>query len=280
MNERKVTDEMLRAFESDMKANEKSENTIKKYMRDVRRFRTFANDRQVEKELTVEYKDYLGKTYAVASANSMIAALNSFLSFIGWKDGCLRRFKVQKKVYCSEKTHLSKAEYVSLVKAAEKRRNKRLSMLLQTICATGIRISELPFITAEAARKGEAVVRCKGKTRTVFIVSTLRVKLLRYAKERGIRSGMIFVTKSGKTLDRSDVWKEMKSVCSEAGVAPDKVFPHNLRRLFARTFYGVERDIAKLADVLGHSSIDTTRIYIVSTGDEHRRSMEKMRLII
>ena len=187
---------------------------------------------------------------------------------------------MQKKAYCSENEELTKAEYLSLVRTADDKRNERLSLLIQTICGTGIRVSEVSFITVEAARQGEATVYCKGKRRTVFIVSALRKKLLRYAKEHDIRSGMIFVTKSGKAMNRSNIWREMKELCKQSGVSPNKVFPHNLRHLFARTFYGIEKDIAKLADILGHSNINTTRIYIISTGAEHKHRMESMRLIL
>lgn len=167
-----------------------------------------------------------------------------------------------------------------LCRTAEQRGNKRLSLILQTICGTGIRVSELQHITVEAARCGEATVSCKGKTRSVFIVKELKQKLLRYAAEQGIRSGMIFVTRTGRAVSRTNIWREMNSLCREAGVNPEKVFPHNLRHLFARVFYSIEKDIAKLSDVLGHSSINTTRLYIISTGIEHRRRMETMRLIL
>ena len=167
-----------------------------------------------------------------------------------------------------------------LCRTAEQRGNKRLSLILQTICGTGIRVSELQHITVEATRCGEATVSCKGKTRSVFIVKELKQKLLRYAAEQGIRSGMIFVTRTGRAVSRTNIWREMKSLCREAGVNPEKVFPHNLRHLFARVFYSIEKDIAKLSDVLGHSSINTTRLYIISTGIEHRRRMETMRLIL
>lgn len=280
MEERRITKQALEAYEETLRSEEKSDHTVEKYMRDVRCFQCFAGERQIDKSLTIEYKAHLEKEYAPASANSMIAALNSFLRFVGWEDCCVRQFKVQKKTYCSEETELTKAEYLSLVKTAEDKKNERLSLLIQTICGTGIRVSEVSFITVEAARQGEAIVSCKGKTRTVFIVSALRKKLLKYAKEQGIHSGMIFVTKNGKALNRSNIWKEMKDLCKQAGVSPNKVFPHNLRHLFARTFYGIEKDIAKLADILGHSSINTTRIYIITTGAEHKRRMENMRLII
>ena len=167
-----------------------------------------------------------------------------------------------------------------LVNTAKQKGNERLYLLLQTICTTGIRVSELQYITVEVVKCGEAVVSLKGKTRSVFIVRQLQKKLLRYIAEQNIRSGAVFITRSGKPMSRSNIWREMKSLCVQAGVNPDKVFPHNLRHLFARTFYGVEKDIAKLADILGHNSINTTRIYIITTGNEHRKQMENLRLII
>jgi integrase/recombinase XerD len=169
---------------------------------------------------------------------------------------------------------------VRLVNTAKQKGNERLNLIIQTICGTGIRVSELQFITVEAVQKGEATVSCKNKTRTVFIVRDLQKKLLRYIKKKGINTGSVFVTRHGKPISRCNIWREMKSLCKQAGVSPDKVFPHNLRHLFARTFYGIEKDIAKLADILGHTSINTTRIYIITTGAEHRRKMENMRLII
>ncbi len=280
MEERRITNKKLDSYESFLLNEEKSKHTVEKYMRDVRCFHRFVGGRQINKSLAIEYKAYLEKAFAPASANSMIAALNSFLRFVGWNDCCVKQFKVQKKTYCSEDTELTKTEYLSLVKTAEDKKNERLSLLIQTICGTGIRVSEISFITVEAARRGEAIVSCKGKTRKVFIVSALCKKLLRYAKINGITSGMIFVTRNRKAMNRSNIWREMKELCKQAGISPNKVFPHNLRHLFARTFYGIEKDIAKLADILGHSNVNTTRIYIVSTGVEHKKCMESMRLII
>lgn len=216
----------------------------------------------------------------VRSVNSMLASINCLFTFLSWHDLKVKTLKLQQQVYCPEEKELTKAEYTRLCRAAMRKHNKRLCLILQTICGTGIRVSELQFITIEAARCGEAVVSCKAKTRTVFLVKALRQKLLRYAAEQGIKSGMIFVTRTGKPVNRTNIWREMKSLCQEAGVNPQKVFPHNLRHLFARVFYGIEKDIAKLADILGHSSIDTTRIYIISTGTEHHRRMENMHLIL
>lgn len=280
MIDRKITENLLKSFKLCMLDDEKSGATIAKYLRDLRCFVAYVGGRSIDKALVLEYKAELGRNYALTSANSMIAAVNALFRFVGWLDCCVKQFKIQKKVFCSEEKELSKAEYLSLVRTAESKKNERLSLLIQTICGTGIRVSEAEYITVEAVQKGEAVVSCKGKTRRVFIVSALRKKLLRYVKVHGIKSGMIFVTKNGKAMNRSNIWAEMKKLCKEAGVSPNKVFPHNLRHLFARTFYGIEKDIAKLADILGHSNINTTRVYIISTGAEHRRKMENMRLII
>lgn len=275
-----ITVQMIVAFENYLYSDEKSDNTIKKYMRDIKKFYLFAKERAVDKVLLMDYKAEIIGRYKVSSANSIIAAVNAFLRFAGWTDCCVKQFKVQKKAFCSEKRELTKEDYTRLVAAAVQKGNERLSLIIQTICSTGMRVSELEFITAEAVRKGEATVSCKNKIRTVFIVRKLQKKLLNYIKRTGIKTGCIFITKTGKPISRCTVWREMKSLCKQSGVAYDKIFPHNLRHLFARTFYAIERDIAKLADILGHSSINTTRIYIITTGVEHRRKMENMRLII
>ena len=280
MKKRIITNQTIKSFENYLLENEKAEATIQKYMHDIRCFVEYAADHTMDKALVLNYKGMLEQNYAVRSANSMLAALNAFLRFAGWHDLVVKQFKVQKEAYCSEEKELTKAEYTALIRAAEQKKNERLSLVVQTICGTGIRVSELEYITVEAVRRGEAVVSCKGKTRKIFIVKALQKKLLRYAMEQGINSGILFVTKSGKPLNRSNIWKQMKDLCEQAGVSPEKVFPHNLRHLFARTFYCIEKDIAKLADILGHSNINTTRIYIITTGAEHQRRMENMRLII
>ena len=280
MKKRIITNQTINSFKNHLIENEKATATIEKYMRDIHLFVEYATDKPLDKPLLLEYKTSLEQTYAIRSANSMLAALNSFFRFLGWHDLCVKQFKLQKEAYCSEDKELTKAEYAALVRTAEEKKNERLSLVVQTICGTGIRVSELQSITVEAVRRGEAVVSCKGKTRKIFIVKALQKKLLRYALEQGITSGVLFVTKSGKPLNRSNIWRQMKDLCEQAGVSPQKVFPHNLRHLFARTFYGIEKDIAKLADILGHSNINTTRIYIITTGAEHQRRMENMRLII
>lgn len=275
----RITTKDIAGFREHLILEERSAATIQKYIRDIKAFAKYAEG-AVTRETVIAYKKRLQEHYAVRSVNSMLASLNSFFAFLGWHDLRVKALKLQQQVYCPEEKELTKAEYTRLCKAVQRRHNERLNLILQTICGTGIRVSELQFITVEAAKCGEAVVRCKGKTRAVFIVRELRQKLLRYAAEQGIKSGMIFVTRTGKPINRTNIWREMKSLCQEAGVNPEKVFPHNLRHLFARVFYGMEKDIAKLADILGHSSINTTRIYIISTGIEHRRRMENMHLIL
>lgn len=281
MKGRILTSEAIQNFKKYLREEEKSENTIEKYMRDVWEFTTYMNGAEITKESVISYKDKLiSKNYAVRSINSMLASLNSLFSFLNWMDCRVKSIKLQRQIYCPEEKELTKAEYMRLVNAAKQKGNERLNLILQTICGTGIRVSELQYITVEAVKNGEAIVSLKGKTRSVFIVKELKKKLLRYAAEQGITSGAIFITRTGKPMSRTNIWREMKNLCEYAGVNPQKVFPHNLRHLFARVFYSIEKDIVKLADILGHSSINTTRIYIISTGDEHRRRMENMRLIL
>jgi site-specific recombinase XerD len=278
--ERILTGEDIQGFYAWLKAEEKSQNTIEKYARDVATFVKFLGKDNITKEKVIEYKSKLiTDDYAVRSINSMLASINSLFAFLGWHELKVKSIKLQRQIYCPEEKELTKAEYLRLVNTAKQKGNERLCLLIQTICSTGIRVSELPYITVEAVRHGAAVVSLKGKTRSVFIVRELQKKLLRYAAEHKITSGAIFVTRNGKPMSRTNIWREMKNLCNEAGVSTRKVFPHNLRHLFARTFYGIEKDIAKLADILGHSNINTTRIYIISTGDEHRKKLESMRLV-
>lgn len=275
-----ITARMIAEFREHLILEERSEITIEKYIRDVKAFAKYTQNSAITKETVIAYKKYLQENYAVRSVNSMLASINSLFAFLGWHDLKVKSLKLQQQVFCPEEKELTKAEYARLCRTAERKHNERLNLVLQTICGTGIRVSELQYITVEAAKNGEAVVNCKAKTRSVFIVKELKQKLLRYAAEQNIKNGMIFVTRTGKPISRTNIWREMKALCEEANVNPQKVFPHNLRHLFARVFYGIEKDIAKLADILGHSSINTTRIYIISTGTEHRQRMENMRLII
>lgn len=281
MKGRILSENVIADYSAYLKGEEKSKNTVEKYLRDVRAFAAYQNGAEVTKEAVIAYKGkLLSENYAARSINSMLASLNSLFSFMNWADCRVKSIKVQQQIYCPEEKELTKTEYMRLVNTAKQKGNERLNLVLQTICATGIRVIELQYITVEAARCGEAVVSLKGKTRTVFIVKELRQKLLRYAKYKKICAGAIFITRNGRPMSRTNIWREMKSLCEQAGVNPKKVFPHNLRHLFARTFYGIEKDIAKLADILGHSSINTTRIYIAATGNEHRKQLENMRLVI
>lgn len=271
---------LMDAFRQHLLSQEKRPATREKYLRDVRNYVNFLGDQEVSLSVNLAYKQYLEEQYAPASANSMIAAVNAFLSFLGREDLKLKRLRVQKKAYCPESAELTREDYEKLVLTARAGGKQRLALVIQTLCATGIRVSELAYVTREAVEQGEATVTCKGKTRTILIVSRLRKRLLQYARQRGIQKGPIFTTRTGQPLNRSNIWKEMKALCALAGVPAEKVFPHNLRHLFARTFYALEKDIAKLADVLGHSNINTTRIYIISTGAEHRRKLERMHLLV
>lgn len=281
MNEMIFGQEIIAEFQRYLLKEEKSEATIEKYIRDVKAFMNYLKDETVTKEEVIAYKQSLLKGgYAIRSINSMLASLNSLFAYLGRADLRVKAMRVQVQVFCSEKKELSRKEYERLCRAAKQMHKEQLYMILQTICSTGIRVSELQFITAEAVRAGSAEVSLKGKIRTILIPNDLRKKLLHYIAKKGIRTGMIFVTRSGKALSRTTIWREMKNLCEAADVAPDKVFPHNLRHLFARIFYSIEKDIVKLSDLLGHSSVETTRIYIISTGSEHRHCMERMRLVI
>ena len=281
MKGRILTEKVIQSFSDYLWREEKSVNTIEKYLRDVRAFAKHMSGKEVTKENVIGYKNELiSEGYAARSINSMLASLNSLFSFLGWSDCKVKSLKLQRQIYCPEEKELTKAEYMRLVNTAKQKGNERLNLLIQTICGTGIRVSELQFITVEAVKCGNAIISLKGKTRSVFIVRDLQKKLHRYAAEQGIKSGAIFITRTGKPISRTNIWREMKALCEQANVNSNKVFPHNLRHLFARVFYGIEKDIAKLADILGHSSINTTRIYIISTGTEHRQRMENMRLII
>lgn len=279
MQKRFITTSILAAYKEYLISEERSPATIEKYIRDVAAFAEYVQMSEITKDAVLAYKRQIMQNYAARSVNSMLSSINSLFAFLRWHDLKVKTLKIQRQIFCSEEKELTKSEYARLCEAAEKR-SERLKLILQTICGTGIRVSELRYITVEAAKQGEAVVNCKAKTRVIFIVKELRKKLLRYAAEQGIKNGMIFITKTGKPISRTNIWREMKSLCGEANVNPQKVFPHNLRHLFARVFYGIEKDIAKLADILGHSSINTTRIYIISTGTEHRRRMENMHLIL
>ena len=275
----RITVTCLKAYADHLRREEKSAATQEKYLRDAARFGRFAGGRSVTKDLVVAWKASLTERgYALRSVNSMIASVNSLLDFLGIPECRVKSLRAQRQSYCAEEKELSKREYLRLLNASGG--NRQLNLILQTICGTGIRVSELQYFTVEAVRRGEIVVQCKSKTRTILVPGVLKKLLISYAKSRGIRAGAIFVTRSGRAVDRSNIWAQMKRLCAAAGVNPTKVFPHNLRKLFARTFYDIEKDIAKLADILGHSNINTTRIYIMTTGVEHRKKIERLGLVV
>ena len=279
MAHRILTSKQLAAFSEYLICEEKSSATAEKYLRDARRFLAYAAGGEITKELAVRYKRELKeKGYAVRSINSMLASLNSLLDFLGWSDCKVKAMRYQRQTYCPAEKELTKADYLRLLEASKDR--PQLNLVIRTICSTGIRVSELRHFTVESVQRGEITIQCKSKTRTILVPGKLKKLLLSYAKQCGINSGVVFITKQGKPLNRSNIWAQMKRLCAAAGVNPIKVFPHNLRKLFARTFYTQEKDIAVLADILGHSSINTTRIYIMTTGTEHRKKIERLGLVI
>ena len=274
-----LTTQQIGAFESYLCRQEKSAATQEKYLRDVRGFCDYTRGSELTKELIISWKKHLVELgYAVRSINSMIASVNCLLGFLDLPTFKVKSIRIQQQTYCREDQELTKGEYMRLLEAS--RKNEQLNLVIQTICGTGIRVSELKFFSVEAVRSGEVTVDCKSKTRTILVPGKLKDILLNYAKRHGIKTGTIFVGRNGKPLDRSLIWRQMKQLCQTADVKESKVFPHNLRKLFARTFYGIEKDIAKLADILGHSSINTTRIYIMTTGTEHRRKIERLGLVV
>lgn len=270
----------VKDYVNHLRKEERSAATIRQYRRDILNFLVRLGPDKFSKEAVIEYKKELEKKYRPVSVNTKLSALNSFFSFIGRSDLRLKFLKIQKKAYCPAEKELSREEYLRLIKAAERRKNEKLAMLLQTMGGTGIRVSELRYITAEAVERGEAVIQLKGKTRTILLPKKLQRALEEYMQKEGITEGPVFITRTGRPLNRSNVWKMMKGLCREAGVDERKVFPHNLRHLFARCFYSIDRDIAMLADILGHSSINTTRVYIITSGAEHRRRLDKLGLVV
>ena len=267
----------LDEFKEHLAEEEKSRLTQEKYLRDVRKFLVWLGERTLSKQEVLAFKSELLESYATSSVNSMLSSINCYFSFCG-RDDCKVKFvKQQREVFCSEEKELTRGEYERLLYVAKG--DSRLCLLMQTICSTGIRVSEHPFITVEAICQGKATVRCKGKTRTVLLPKKLCKALKSYVKQHGIKSGSIFITKTGKPLDRSRIWAQMKRLCRTAKVLAEKVFPHNLRHLFARMYYAIEKDIVRLADILGHASINTTRIYTKESGEVHRRQIEKMPLL-
>ena len=280
MERQTVTEERIRRFAGILAGEERSAGTIEKYVRDVRKFAAWLDGEEVSRERTAAWRDgLLERGYAPVTVNSMVAAVNRFFIALGWEDCRVKALRIQRRLFRDDQRELTREEYERLLTAAHALGRERLALLLETICSTGIRVSEVKYITVEAAHAGRAEISLKGKLRTILLPGKLCRKLKKYVRQQKTASGEIFLTKSGKSLSRRQIWAEMKRLCKRAGVAPSKVFPHNLRHLFARTFYRVCRDVVKLADVLGHSSIETTRIYLISTGAEHANVLARMRLI-
>lgn len=273
-------EELVRCYAGYLYSEERSANTIEKYSRDLQAFFTWLGDRSLTREAVLQWKESLRNTYAATSINSMLAAVNLFLRWLGYEEYRVRPLRIQKDLFARQEQELHYEEYVRLVQVAKRQKNQRLALVLQTICATGIRVSELAQITVEALCTGRAVVHCKGKQRIIFLPRELCQQLKHYSKQHHIKNGPVFRTRTGQALHRTCIWRWMKALCAAAGVMEEKVFPHNLRHLFARTYYRQEKDIVRLADLLGHSSINTTRIYTMESGAEQVRQLNQMHLVL
>lgn len=275
-----ITEERVEAFERYLYLNEKAKATVSKYVKSVCRLAQFLGGEELTKQRLLEYREQMQPKSKAKTVNGSLSAINAFLEFEGWEECKVKLLKVQHQMFLEEERELSREEYKRLLAAALAQKNERLHLLMETVCSTGIRIGELVYITVEAARDGRAEIRMKGKNRTIILQKKLRDKLLKYAEEKRIANGHIFRSKSGRPLDRSNICHDMKKLCKAAGVDSRKVFPHNLRHLFARTFYAIEKNLAHLADVLGHSRIETTRIYVAVSAAAHERILNRMELIV
>ena len=275
-----VTAALIERYLKHLREQERSAATLQKYAHDLKELCAYLQDAQLTKAALIAWKEQLIGKYAPATVNSMLTAANGYLRFYGWGNLTVKQLKVQKSLFADESKELTREEYAHLVQAAQRKDNERLALVIQTICATGIRVSELRFITVEAVQTGRTEISNKGKRRLVFLPEKLRKLLRSYARKQKKTAGAVFTTRTGKPLDRSNIWRDMKALCESAGVAPEKVFPHSLRHLFARTFYSLEKDLSRLADILGHSSIVTTRIYTAESGALHARQMGRLGLVI
>lgn len=275
-----INERQIEEYQDYLLQEERSINTIKKYIHDIKAFFYFLKGQPITKEILLKWKEYLLTVFAPSSVNSMLAAINNFLDWIGEPQYKVKLLRIQKKLFTDAEKELTKQEYIKLVETAEKEKNERLSLVMQTICATGIRVSELRYITVEAARKGSIKVNSKGKIRVIFLPNKLCDLLIKYCKKQGRKTGIIFCTKNGKPLDRSNIWKDMKLLCKKAKIESEKVFPHNLRHLFARTYYKKEKDLSRLADLLGHTSVNTTKIYTMESGIEHVKQINHLKLLL
>lgn len=272
-----ITEKRIENFKNYLQQEEKSDFTLEKYLRDVKKFAIWTSGRTINKTVVIEYKNSLIKKYAPATVNSVLSSLNSFFEFSGWRDMKIKMIKIQRQIFIDREKELTKEEYEKLLEAAKT--NKRLYYLIQTICSTGIRVSELKYITVEAVKTASAVIKCKGKMRQILLPKQLCVMLNKYIHSHKITKGAIFVSRNGKPLDRSNIWKMLKDLCKKTNVLKEKVFPHNFRHLFARTYYSMQKDIVRLADILGHSNVNTTRIYTMETGEIHRKQIQKLGLL-
>lgn len=275
-----ITQGHIAAYLDAQREQERAQATLQKYSRDLKSFLSYVGEGRLDKTMLIGWKEALIQTHAPASVNAMLAAVNGYLHHFGWDSLRVKPLKIQRALFLEESRELTRREYARLVAAAQQKENERLALVIQTICATGIRVSELKFITVEAVQRGRAEIRNKGKLRLVFLPGKLRRLLKQYAQRQKKTAGAVFTTQTGRPLDRSNIWRDMKALCESAGVAREKVFPHNLRHLFARTFYAAEKDLSRLADILGHSSVSTTRIYTAESGAVHAAQMERLNLVI
>ncbi|MBU5681209.1 tyrosine-type recombinase/integrase [Blautia sp. MSJ-9] len=275
-----INEEYIMDYINYLREQERSKATLQKYQHDLTALIIFLNGSELTKTELINWKESLMNQYAPASVNAMIAAVNGYVKYMGWVELMVKPLKIQRSLFLEEEKELTREEYVRLVKAAQKKENERLALVIQTICATGIRVSELKFITVEAVQCGRAEISNKGKLRIVFLPEGLRKLLRKYIRNQKKTAGAVFTTRTGKPLDRSNIWRDMKKLCESAGVSEKKVFPHNLRHLFARTFYSIEKDLSRLADILGHTNLSTTRIYTAESGAVHARQMERLKLIV
>ena len=276
---RMITKNLIDNFRRFLENEEKSAATIEKYMRDAAAFYKWTSGKEFDKRALLDYKAYLTEKFAPTSVNSVLSSLNSFFVYNGWHELKVKTLKIQRRIFTNKDKELTKAEYERLLTAAKNKKTERLYYLMQTIASTGLRVSEIRYVTCDALKSGQAVINCKGKIRQIFLPKKLCKMLKDYIKQQHIKSGSVFVSKSGKPLDRSNIWKMLKNLCEIAGVSKDKVFPHNFRHLFARTYYSLQKDIVRLADILGHSSIETTRIYTIESGETHIMQLQKLGLL-
>ncbi len=276
---KKITNKLIEKFKTYLIEEEKSDSTLEKYIRDVTVFMNWLGDTEITKAKVLEYKKELIENYAPASVNSILSSLNSFFNYNEWHEYKVKTLKIQRQIFANKDKELTKPEYERLLKAAQSKKNKQLYYLMQTICSSGLRVSELRYVDVNAVKTGQALINCKGKMRVVILPKELCKMLKSYIREQGIISGSVFVSRNGKPLDRSNIHKMLKSLCEDAGVARSKVFPHNLRHLFAKSYYSLHKDIVHLADILGHSNVNTTRIYTMQPGTVHRMNIEMLGLL-